>query len=103
MMLPYVVRFNAKDQAAALAYAELASAPELACVTDGFEQAVDALVSRIESLLSLAKMPKRLRDCAVTESIIPQLASEAAQQWTANFNPRPVTAADFEQLFRAAW
>jgi alcohol dehydrogenase len=38
----------------------------------------------------------------VTESIIPQLASEAAQQWTANFNPRPVTAADFEQLFRDA-
>jgi alcohol dehydrogenase len=102
MMLPYVVRFNARDQGAALAYAELASAPELACVTDGFEQAVDALVSRIESLLSLAKMPKRLRDSGVTESIIPQLASEAAQQWTANFNPRPVTAADFEQLFRAA-
>jgi alcohol dehydrogenase len=102
MMLPHVIRFNAIDQSAALAYAELASAPELACVTDGFERAVDALVSRIEMLLDLAKFPKRLRERGVTESIIPQLASEAAQQWTANFNPRSVTTAEFEQLFRRA-
>ena len=27
------------------------------------------------------------------------LAAEAAQQWTAGFNPRPVSAADFEQLY----
>ena len=30
------------------------------------------------------------------------LASEAAQQWTAQFNPREVTAAEFRQLFETA-
>ena len=29
----------------------------------------------------------------------PALAKEAAQQWTATFNPRPITAEDFEQLY----
>src|SRR5437762_2558656 len=39
MMLPQVVRFNGKDPAALQAYAQLASAPEIACVSDGLEQA----------------------------------------------------------------
>ena len=29
-------------------------------------------------------------------------AIEAAKQWTANFNPRPITAVDFEVLYRGA-
>jgi len=102
LMLRHVIRFNAKDPAAALAYAELASAPELACVTDGSAQAVDALVARIEMLLDLANMPKRLQDRGVTEESIGQLASEAARQWTATFNPRAISVPEFKQLFRAA-
>ena len=31
------------------------------------------------------------------------LAEEANQQWTARFNPRPVTEADILSLYRAAW
>ena len=31
-----------------------------------------------------------------------EVAEEAARQWTANFNPRPVTKADFVALYRAA-
>src|SRR5258706_3673124 len=44
LMLPHVVRFNCEDAAALQAYAQLASAPEIACVNDGLEEAVDALV-----------------------------------------------------------
>ena len=103
MMLPFVVRFNGKDSDALKGYAELASAPEIACVSDGHEQALEALISRLESLLDLANMPRSLAECGVESSMIPKLAEEAAKQWTANFNPRPVSAKDFIGLYEAAF
>jgi alcohol dehydrogenase len=103
MMLPHVVRFNAENEAARRGYAELASAPEIACVSDGLDQAVNALVVEIQTLLELAGMPAALSDCGVKEKDLPMLASEAAKQWTAHFNPRPLTEKDFIELFRAAF
>jgi alcohol dehydrogenase len=103
LMLPAVVRFNGRDPAARLAYAELASAPEIACVSDGHETALDALVARLESLLNLAGMPRSLAECGVKSSEIKTLAAEAAKQWTAGFNPRPVTESDFVELYEAAF
>lgn len=103
MMLPVVVRFNGQDAAARQAYAELASAPEIACASDGHEPALDALVARLESLLNLAQMPRSLADCGVKRSQIKILAAEAAKQWTAGFNPRPVTEEDFVELYEAAF
>ena len=103
LMLPVVVRFNAENPETLQAYAELASAPEIACVSDGMGAAVDALIARLESLLNLAQIPRSLRDCGVERGKIKALAREAAQQWTAAFNPRPVTAKDFEKLYAAAF
>ncbi|MDB6021684.1 MAG: iron-containing alcohol dehydrogenase [Pedosphaera sp.] len=103
IMLPLVVRFNGQDSAARHAYAELASAPEIACVSDGHEPALGALIARLESLLNLAQMPRSLADCGVKKSDLKTLAAEAARQWTAGFNPRPLTEADFVQLYEAAF
>ena len=102
MMLPQVIRYNAEDPQARRAYAELASAPELACVSDGEEYAVEMLVQRLESLLDLAQFPASLAECGLKESDIPTLAEEAARQWTANFNPRVIDSSGFEELYRAA-
>jgi alcohol dehydrogenase class IV len=102
LMLPAVVRFNSAEPSALRGYAELASAPELACTSEGLETARDALLTQLERLLDLAGMPRSLADCGVTPALIPTLAEEAAQQWTANFNPRKVTTEDFVQLYRAA-
>jgi alcohol dehydrogenase len=90
LMLPHVVRFNKAEPAVARAYSELAG------------EDADQLPDRLSSLLNLAGLPASLRLCAVKDSDLPMLASEAARQWTAQFNPRPVTSADFEKLFRAA-
>jgi alcohol dehydrogenase len=79
LLLPAVVRFNGQDAAARQAYAELASAPEIACVSDGHEAALKALVARLESLLNVAQMPRSLADCGVKKSDIKILAAEAAQ------------------------
>jgi alcohol dehydrogenase len=103
MMLPHVIRFNAADEAARLGYAQLASAPEIACVSDGLEPAVEALVAEIEAFLNSAKMPARLRDCGVESSALATLAAEAVKQWTATFNPRPISEADFLALYEAAF
>jgi alcohol dehydrogenase len=103
LMLPHVVRFNGEDPASRQAYAELASAPEIACVSDGHDQARDALISRLEILLDLARMPRALEKCGVERGMIPTLAEEAARQWTAGFNPRPLSPADFVTLYEAAF
>jgi alcohol dehydrogenase len=102
MMLPHVIRFNAENEKARRSYAELASGPEIACMSDGTEQAVEALIQEIRMLLELAKLPASLSDCGVQEKDLPMLAAEASKQWTANFNPRPVTEKDFLGLFEAA-
>lgn len=103
IMLPHVVRFNGKDATARLAYAELASAPEIACVSDGVHPALNALVARIETLLNQAQIARSLADCGVEPSLIKTLAEEAASQWTANFNPRTIGVDDFIGLYEAAF
>jgi len=103
LMLPHVVQFNARDENAALAYAQLASAPEIACVSEGIETAVQALVERLELLLAAARLPRSLEECGVKKEAIPMLAEEAARQWTAQFNPRPVAVNDFVALYEAAF
>jgi alcohol dehydrogenase len=103
MMLPHVIRFNAENEAARLGYAELASAPEIACVSEGVEQAVEALIREIQALLELAKMPSTLGECGVKQKDLPMMAAEAAKQWTATFNPRAITEKDFLALYEAAF
>jgi alcohol dehydrogenase len=103
VMLPHVVRFNGADAATRAAYAELASAPEIACVSDGHEQAWSALIAQLENLLEQAQMPRSLEDCGVKRADIPMLAEEAARQWTASFNPRPVGKEDFVRLYEAVF
>ena len=103
MMLPHVVRWNGQEPEILKAYAELASAPEIACLEDGMDAALEALVGHLDHLLELAEMPRSLAECGVQEDMIATLSEEAAGQWTANFNPRPIQAKDFEMLYRAAF
>ena len=103
MMLPHVVRFNGTEPDALQAYGQLASAPEITHLSHGLPEALDALVEHLDHLLALAGMPRSLADCGVKESMIPKMAEEAAQQWTASFNPRPVSVEDFRKLYEAAY
>ena len=103
MMLPAVVRFNGSDEFVRHAYAELASAPEIATVRDGHEPAWEALIDHLEHLLNLAQLPRSLAECGAREGDVPLLAEEASKQWTASFNPRPLTKQDFEALYESAF
>lgn len=103
MMLPLVVRYNAADPDALQGYAELASSAEIAKLKDGAVSALEGLIARLNSLLNLAKMPRALGECGVSVDDLPILSDEAAKQWTANFNPRTIAAADFQALYEKAF
>jgi alcohol dehydrogenase len=102
LMLPHVVRFNASDPASARVYAELAWTAGLARTAD-IPEAADQLACFLEHHLELARLPGALATLGIQESDIPKLATEAAAQWTAQFNPRKVSVSDFEQLYTSAF
>ena len=101
MMLPHVIRFNAVDEAAAAGYADLIVDTPVA-PTNGTASA-EALAQEIETSLDTAGLPRALADCGVQEAMLDTLSEEAAQQWTASFNPRDITAADFAALYQKAF
>ncbi|HVJ57910.1 MAG TPA: iron-containing alcohol dehydrogenase [Terrimicrobiaceae bacterium] len=102
MMLPHVVRFNAQQPESAAIYAQLARSADLAAGSARAEQAVEALIAEIHSLLRVAQMPPSLSALNITRVELAKLAEEATGQWTARFNPRSITASDFETIYAAA-
>lgn len=97
VLLPHVVRFNAP--VAGALYEELIGGTRIA----NGQPASEILAARVAELCAAAGLPGALRECGVSESILPLLAEEANAQWTARFNPRPVTEADLLAVYRAAW
>ncbi len=98
MLLPHVVRCNAEvvDEE----YRELARFGALP--QNGTEAPGEPLAGYLESLFGKSGLPRRLSQCGVQAEAIPQLAAEAAEQWTAQFNPRRFSTQDFEALYRCA-
>ncbi|HEY1376864.1 MAG TPA: iron-containing alcohol dehydrogenase [Gemmataceae bacterium] len=93
VMLPHVIRYNAA--AVDPLYAELAR-------DAGLGGGAEALAGRVATLMRSAGLPASLAECGVSRDILPLLAEEASEQWTARFNPRPVTEADLRRLYEAA-
>jgi alcohol dehydrogenase len=98
VLLPHVIRFNG-DVARHL-YAELV---EEAGLPDGHGNPAEVIARRVEHLMSAADLPLRLSEHGVSDTILPVLAEEANQQWTARFNPRPVTDRELLALYQAAF
>lgn len=96
LMLPPVVRFNA--QACHEAYAELVHAIAPTAATTAGLWLADWLVG----LLEAGGLATRLSAAEISTPDIQRLAAAAASQWTAGFNPRPVTADDLAALYEAA-
>jgi alcohol dehydrogenase len=96
LALPHVVRFNAP--ACGPAYAELLTANGTAAAS---ASAGEILAAWIDDLLAAAGFPTTLTRFGVSTPDVPALAAAAARQWTAGFNPRPVSAADLAALYEA--
>ena len=100
LMLPAVIRFNCRKPAIKKSYADLSVYASLANPADSVDQAIDALLRRIDELWELAKLPRSLEEFGVDESAIGDLATEAADQWTAKHNPVSLAAEDFVGLYQ---
>ncbi len=102
LMIPQVIRFNGADPEVRAIYADLAATAGWTGPDVPPEAAASVLAERFQAWLRLAEIPETLTAAGVDPAKIPLLAEEASRQWTATFNPRPITAPDFERLYRQA-
>ena len=91
LMLPAVIAFNARDPEAHNHYLELAMIAGL--------ESIDDLIGELDTILEAARMREGIAKLGIGRAAFPKLAAEAAQQWTATFNPRRIDAQDFEELY----
>ena len=98
ILLPHVIRYNAA--VVGNLYGRLAADCDLCAADD--PAAGDRLAARVEQLVRASGSPTSLAECGVDPARFPQMAAEAAKQWTGTFNPRPVDAASLEELYRWA-
>ena len=98
IMLPHVIRFNAPAVGPPVRRAGRRGRP-----ADERPPAAEVLADRVAELRRRRRPAAPLKECGVSDTILHLLAEEANQQWTARFNPRPVTEADILKLYQAAW
>ncbi len=101
LMLPAVVRFNAQDSRAQAAYRRLAAEAGLLENGKAAMSGAAAVAEYVEGYRELAGLPRSLSEVRVEASALDGLAEDAARQWTAGFNPRPVAAVDFRRLYES--
>lgn len=96
LLLAHVVRWNAA--VADERYADLLRGAGRAVSGGGG----DALAARLEALATAGGLPRTLRAAGVREAELPDLAADAAEQWTGRFNPRPFDAAAALAIYTCA-
>lgn len=88
LMLPHVIRHNCEN--GDNPYSDVCESP-------------DDLSREIHGFLDAAGLPKSLRELNVPKESLEMLAADAATQWTARFNPRPVEQSDLLRLYQSAF
>ena len=89
ILLPHVVRWNAS--AAESMYAEL------------FGASAEALAERLSLMAAKGELPRTLSEAGASKDDLRTLASEAAEQWTGQFNPRPFDAKGALEIYECAF
>jgi alcohol dehydrogenase len=101
MMLPHVIRFNGAVHrdwyCELLAYVSgMNGAPSVSSGPEGLADFMGRMAAE-------AGLSGKLAECGIEEEKLPQLADDAAKQWTGTFNPRKVGSAELLELYRAAY
>ncbi|MDE6176757.1 MAG: iron-containing alcohol dehydrogenase, partial [Paramuribaculum sp.] len=98
MLLPTVMEFNLP--AACQKYRAIATAMGVATAGMSDEEAAHAAVEAVEALSRRVGIPERLSDVGISEEDIPALARQALEDVCTPGNPRDVTLAEIEELYR---
>jgi alcohol dehydrogenase len=101
LMLPHVVRWNAETVGER--YVELLRVADRATEDSGARPFADALAARLDALACAGGLPRTLQEAGVNRADLPQLAADAATQWTGTFNPRPFDARAALTLYERAF
>jgi len=94
ILLPHVIRFNA---------AVVRSLYDELCRSVESVGRPVLLEERVRELKGLAGLPASLREYEVPRGLLNEMAAEAEQQWTAAFNPRPLTRKELLEIYEAAY
>ncbi len=84
MLLPTVVRWNEKTGTK-------------------YWMPAEELARRLEELAEAGGLRTNLRSVGVTETELPELAADAAQQWTGTFNPRPLDQQGAIEIYQCVY
>lgn len=95
IMLPHVIRYNGSEFPEW--YRELA---QIACLDDSDGAA--AVADQVVRFAQQAQLATTLREVGVDAGKLPELAADAAKQWTGTFNPRTITQESLLALYQAA-
>jgi alcohol dehydrogenase len=101
VMLPHVIRFN--SAAVESQYHDLLAESQNGSPLPKPDGGVPGLADFVSKMLATAGLATTLRPLGVDPLKLPQMASQAAKQWTATFNPRPVMEADLLTLYQQAY
>jgi len=101
LMLPHVIRFNGIEFDDW--YRELLEYVPGINGEASQPNAAEALAEVVARLGHEAELPSRLSECGIDKHKLPELAADAAKQWTASFNPRKVGPEELLSLYQAAF
>jgi alcohol dehydrogenase len=101
IMLPQVMAYNMP--VAFGAYARVAEALGVADPSAGAQGNAQRAVDAIVSLRRDLGLERTIRDLGGNDILLPVLVEDAVNDPVNRSNPRPLLAADFEGLYRAAW
>jgi len=101
VMLPHVIRFNAAE--VEHQYYDLLHESKNGSPLPKMDGGVEGLSEFVARLLTKAGLATTLRSLSVDPLKLPHLATQAAKQWTAGFNPRTVGEEDLLGLYQQAY
>jgi 4-hydroxybutyrate dehydrogenase len=102
LMLPIQMEFSLPG--ALERYAQIATALDPACAGgESVAQQAELSVKSVRRLVHEIGLPIRLRDAGVAAALIPEMTTHAYMDLNWTTNPRPVTEADLEAMYRAVY
>jgi len=96
ILLPHVIRYNGVEVGAW--YQELVADPQVSA-----EESCDQLAQLVQGLVTQAGLPTSLSQCDIPRENLSKLADQAAEQWTAQFNPRKVGSGELATIYEQAF
>ena len=105
MYLPYVIKYNAKDERAKKRYAEIATALKLEGKCE--DCLIDALCAKIEEMNKYFGIPKTLKEYGIDEKEfnekVDKIAELAVGDACTGSNPRAIDPATMARLFKTIY